>query len=80
MPRPRRLTTQLTPAENKILRLVSQAKTNIEMAGELFVSKYTIRTHLRNIYEKLGVRNQDHHKNYSSRFKLIVFANKHFSK
>ena len=38
-----------------MLRLLDSAMTSEEIAGELFVSVHTIRTHIRNIYGKLDV-------------------------
>jgi DNA-binding CsgD family transcriptional regulator len=38
--------------------LVATGKTNAEVAGELFMSVDTVRSNLRRIYGKLGVRNR----------------------
>jgi DNA-binding CsgD family transcriptional regulator len=43
----------LTDREREIAELVRDRKTNPEIAGELFLSKKTIETHLRNIFRKL---------------------------
>ncbi len=56
---------QLTARENAILRLVAGGETNGEIAARLFISEKTVRNHLTNIFEKLGV---------DSRSKAIVFA------
>jgi len=45
----------LSERELQVLRLLDSAMTSEEIAGELFVSVYTIRTHIRNIYGKLDV-------------------------
>ncbi len=45
----------LTPRESEIVMLVLQGLTNQEMATHLFISKNTLKTHLRNIYPKFGV-------------------------
>jgi DNA-binding CsgD family transcriptional regulator len=37
---------------------LSTGMTNRELAGHLFVSENTIKTHLRHLYDKLGVRNR----------------------
>jgi ATP/maltotriose-dependent transcriptional regulator MalT len=45
----------LTKREREIADLVTDRKTNREIAGELFLSDKTIESHLRNIFVKLGV-------------------------
>jgi DNA-binding CsgD family transcriptional regulator len=45
----------LTRREAEILRWVARGKTNREIAALLFVSPYTVRTHLEHAFEKLGV-------------------------
>ena len=49
-PRPR-----LTPREREILNLAAEGRSAPEIARVLFLSTNTIKTHLSNIYEKLGV-------------------------
>ena len=48
----------LTRRELEIIRCVSQGLTNQQIADKLFVSLFTVTTHLKNIYEKVGVRNR----------------------
>ena len=45
----------LTEREAEILHWVARGKTNQEIASLLFVSPHTVRKHLENAYEKLGV-------------------------
>jgi len=45
----------LTKREQEVLELVADGLTNIEIADKLVLSGTTIRTHLENIFEKLGV-------------------------
>jgi len=45
----------LTARELEVARLVVDRKTNSEIAAELFLSQKTVETHLRNIFNKMGV-------------------------
>jgi DNA-binding CsgD family transcriptional regulator len=45
----------LTERELQVARLVVERKTNPEIAAELFLSKKTVETHLRNIFRKIEV-------------------------
>ena len=47
-------TEQLTAAERRILELLPTS-TYLQMAATLYVSRNTVKTHLRSIYQKLGV-------------------------
>lgn len=49
-------TLGLTPREAEVLGWVARGKTNVEVAAALFISPQTVRKHLENIFEKLGVR------------------------
>ena len=46
----------LTEREVEVLGWVARGKTNSEIAATLFISPLTVRKHLENIFEKLGVR------------------------
>jgi DNA-binding CsgD family transcriptional regulator len=48
----------LTPREREILRWVARGKSNREIADVLYLAPGTIRKHLDNVYEKLGVSNR----------------------
>jgi LuxR family maltose regulon positive regulatory protein len=48
----------LTKREAEILTLMATDLSPEEMAGELFVSTVTVRTHIRNIYAKLDVHSR----------------------
>jgi LuxR family maltose regulon positive regulatory protein len=50
----------LTDGELRVLRFLPTNLRAPEIAAELFVSLNTIRTHLRNIYAKLGVHSRTH--------------------
>ena len=55
----------LTPHELKIVRKIANASSNKEMGQELSISERTVKHHLTNIFNKLGI---------SSRVELAVFA------
>lgn len=44
--------------EMEILSLISESMTNEEIAQKLFLSAKTVKTHIRNIFEKTGIRNR----------------------
>jgi ATP/maltotriose-dependent transcriptional regulator MalT len=54
----RRLEDPLSERELEVLALLASGKTNSEVAGDLFVSVGTIKSHTGNIYRKLGARNR----------------------
>jgi LuxR family maltose regulon positive regulatory protein len=49
-------TGELSPAEQRVLRLLATRLSRREVASELYVSVNTVKTHTRGIYGKLGVR------------------------
>jgi DNA-binding CsgD family transcriptional regulator len=46
----------LTAREAEVLGWIASGKTNPQIAGLLFISPHTVRKHIENIFEKLGVR------------------------
>jgi NarL family two-component system response regulator LiaR len=56
---------QLTPTEFQVLRLIGQGKSNDDIAGVLFISKNTVRSHIKSIYAKLDTH---------SRLQLALYA------
>lgn len=60
--------TQLTDRELDVLRHMATGANNGEIAGALFVSEATVKTHVGSIFSKLGVRD---------RAGAIVFAYRH---
>ena len=47
--------TKLTPREQEVLRLVAEGQSAPDIAAQLYIETSTVKTHLQNIYEKLGV-------------------------
>jgi DNA-binding CsgD family transcriptional regulator len=45
----------LTPREREVLEHVAEGRTNAEIARTLWISPGTVRKHLENVYDKLGV-------------------------
>lgn len=59
--RPRRMTAYaglLTKREKQILRLTATGATNTEIADSLNVSMHTVKTHIYNLFKKIGVSNR----------------------
>jgi two-component system nitrate/nitrite response regulator NarL len=47
--------TKLTPREQEVLRLVAEGESAPAIAARLYIEASTVKTHLQNLYEKLGV-------------------------
>jgi DNA-binding CsgD family transcriptional regulator len=45
----------LTAREREIVAMVAEGKTNAQVAADLWVSPATVKKHLENVYQKLGV-------------------------
>jgi DNA-binding NarL/FixJ family response regulator len=50
--------SELTDRELEVLRLVARGHTNAEIAGELYLSQATVKTHVTRILAKLGLRDR----------------------
>jgi DNA-binding CsgD family transcriptional regulator len=48
----------LTAAERRVAALVSEGRTNKEVAAALFLGERTVETHLSHVYAKLGIRSR----------------------
>ncbi len=51
-------TAELTPREREVMLRVADGLSNAEIASALVVERCTVRKHLENVYEKLGVRSR----------------------
>jgi LuxR family transcriptional regulator, maltose regulon positive regulatory protein len=51
-------TPALTPRESEILQLLSMGMSNHEMAEKLVIAEGTLKRHIANLYQKLGVHNR----------------------
>jgi DNA-binding CsgD family transcriptional regulator len=49
---------ELTERELEVARLVADRRTNPEISATLYLSQKTVETHLRNIFNKIGVDNR----------------------
>ncbi len=58
---------ELTGRELEILTLVGEGKTSREIAEQLYISENTVRNHVRNILDKLGLK---------SRFEAVTWAHR----
>jgi pimeloyl-ACP methyl ester carboxylesterase/DNA-binding CsgD family transcriptional regulator len=48
----------LTEAELAVVRLAARGLTNADVAAQLFLSRYTVETHLKHVFAKLGVESR----------------------
>jgi DNA-binding NarL/FixJ family response regulator len=48
----------LTNRETEVLRLIGLGRSNAEIAGELFLTSATVKTHIRHVLAKLGLRDR----------------------
>jgi DNA-binding CsgD family transcriptional regulator len=55
LPKPPQVSVQLTPREREIVRLVALGHSNKIIADVLNISSWTVCTHMRRIFAKLGV-------------------------
>ncbi|MFS2242422.1 response regulator [Microbacterium sp. OR16] len=62
------LAEPLTDREAEVLALMADARSNAEIAGELFIGEATVKTHVSRVLQKLGARD---------RVQAIVLAHRH---
>jgi DNA-binding NarL/FixJ family response regulator len=61
----------LTPREREIVRHVALGLRNFEVAKKLFISEQTVKTHLNNVFQKVGVRDRVELALYAARAGII---------
>jgi DNA-binding NarL/FixJ family response regulator len=62
------LAEPLTDRETEVLTLMADARSNAEIASELFIGEATVKTHVSRVLQKLGARD---------RVQAIVLAHRH---
>ena len=63
--------TDLTDREIEVLKLLARGLTNNEISGILFISPHTVKTHVANIFEKLGVNDRTQAAVWATRNNLV---------
>lgn len=61
----------LTSRETEVLKLISKGMSRSEIAGKLIISTATVRTHIQNIYQKLGVNKKSDALNKAAQLNII---------
>lgn len=64
--------SELSAREREVLQLVAEGATNREVAGKLYLSEHTINFHMRNILQKLHLRNRAQAVAYAVRTGLVT--------
>ena len=66
------LPDNLTTREVEVLRLIAAGRSNVQIAGELFVSEATVKTHINHLFAKAGVRDRAQAVRYAYRHGLAT--------
>lgn len=67
----KRAELNITPREFEILELIAQGLSNREIAGKLFVSENTVKTHSSRVFDKLGAKRRTQAVQLAKEFGLL---------
>jgi DNA-binding NarL/FixJ family response regulator len=73
-PRATGLPDGLTAREGEVLALIAAGRSNQEIAGELFVSEATVKTHINNLFAKAALRDRAQAVRYAYRHGIVSDA------
>ena len=62
----------MTRREVEVLQLITQGKSNRDIGQELVITESTVRRHVSNIYDKIGVSNRTEAARYALREGLAL--------
>ncbi len=62
----------LTKRELEVLSLMAQGYSNTEIENKLFISKATVLTHIRNLYQKLEISEYNSHGGSAYRVRAVL--------
>ena len=65
------LVEPLSPQELRVLRLLAAGRSNTAIAQELVISTNTVKTHVKNIYRKLGISSREEACEVAQELKLL---------
>jgi PAS domain S-box-containing protein len=66
-----KIDVKLSVRENEILRLITEGYTNVQIASLLSITENTVKTHVNNIFNKMGVNDRTHAAVIATRENLI---------
>ena len=61
---------KLSNTELTILKLVSEGKTNQEIADQLFISVHTVKKHISNVFKKLNISSRSETRKYKGQITI----------
>jgi DNA-binding NarL/FixJ family response regulator len=64
-------TSDLTPKELEVTRLIGSGASNREIGEKLFIAESTVKTHVNNIFGRLGLKNRSQLAIYANRCSLL---------